>query len=72
MLELLPFADEILHHQAKCHQCLKNSHQGHIRASYVNAPFTARLVSGNEQKLIGAGDAYVPLCRFHYEQHISS
>jgi len=71
MLNLIPFADEVIHYQAKCHQCLKNQ-DGHVRASYVNAPFTARLVGGSEQKLIGAGDTYVPLCRFHYEQHRKS
>ncbi len=72
LLGLISLANDYKKLSAKCHQCLEDSLDNYIVTSMVDAPFTARIVPGEEQKLIGGTDAYVPLCRYHYEHYYAS
>lgn len=67
ILELVPLCDRIIKLTAKCYQCLKESPR-----NLVDAPFTMRLDSSKEQKVIGGADLYIPVCRHHYRMAFST
>lgn len=75
-LHLIPLADAVTKLTAKCHSCLSvhptASPPGRRMGNMVitDAPFTAGLSKSKTQKLIGGADTYVPMCRYHYEQHM--
>lgn len=71
LLDLIPKADHCEKLTAKCRRCLDHRSHCHVRSKIVDAPFTARIVEGSEQKVIGGQDMYIPLCRAHYELHIA-
>ena len=54
--KLIPLADEIIKLNAYCVKC----NDGTI------ASFTKRIVTSSDQILIGASDAYIPVCRYHH------
>ena len=53
ILDLIPLADKVVHLTALCH-CGKD------------AIFSKRTVKSTEQVLVGASEAYIPVCREHY------
>lgn len=78
LLELIPLCNNITKFKAKCAHCLQQclAQPEEIRGDYYSsvsdAPFTARTCSSKEQTLIGGKDLYIPLCRHHYDLHLSS
>lgn len=69
ILFLIPVADKVTKSRAKCFECLKvisTLPSVHFSCAVVDAPFTGRIISSKEKKIIGGGDIYKPLCRFHY------
>jgi len=69
ILELVPLCDKITKLTAKCYKCLEFS----LKPPYlVDAPFTIRLSSSFEQKVVGGSELYLPVCRFHHKNHILS
>jgi len=67
-LDLIPICDEVIKLTASCKYCLdeleKAKFHGNILS--IEGPFTKRLVSSLEQKIVGGADTYVPVCRFHH------
>lgn len=71
ILFLIPHCDNLIKLKARCHRCLESSrHLKDRLVSLVDAPFTGRLIDG-EQTLVGGADIYLPLCRYHHDQHLS-
>jgi thymidine kinase len=62
MVSLVPFADSVDFLHARCAFC------------EMPASFTLRIVSNDQQKLIGGKDEYQPVCRHHYRRlsHVHS
>eukprot|EP00466_Bigelowiella_natans_P021292 jgi/Bigna1/58499/fgenesh1_pm.99_\ len=58
IIDLIPLADRIQKLNARCRIC------------GAEAPFTGRIKKSEEQTLVGGADAYMPLCRRHYLEHI--
>jgi len=54
ILKLIPHADDVIKLRAKCYKCGNP------------APFTKRLISSDNQVLVGGKDTYQPSCRIHY------
>lgn len=66
ILDLIPLADDAIKLTALCKICKQELDllgYGYIKSS---APFTKRLVSTTEQKLIGGEGIYIPTCRVHH------
>lgn len=58
VLDLVPYADKVSHLKAICNDC----------EGVVPAPFTKRIIKNDSEILIGAEEAYSPVCRKHYLQ----
>lgn len=74
-LQLIPLANRVTKFNAKCQVCkdiVKSKGGKPKRSDVLDAPFTAGLSTTKTQKLIGGADLYVPMCRAHYEQHMTS
>lgn len=63
ILSLIPHADHVEKLHAKCVPCLRETQ------CLVNASYTARLVAGSGQVLIGGAGEYEPMCFYHHELH---
>lgn len=67
-LDLIPICDEVIKLNASCHFCLKElanvGFHGNILS--IVGPFTKRLGTSLEQKVVGGSDSYVPACRYHH------
>ena len=69
-LDLIPLSDECIKLRAKCKFCTD-----HLRSIGVNpdlfvagyeAPFTKRIVSSEDQVLVGGSSMYVAVCGYHH------
>ena len=56
ILRLIPHAESVTKLRALCKVCNDGT----------PGCFTKRIVEGNEQKLVGGVEAYIPVCRKHY------
>uniref|UniRef100_A0A6C0H6W1 thymidine kinase n=1 Tax=viral metagenome TaxID=1070528 RepID=A0A6C0H6W1_9ZZZZ len=56
IINLVPLADEIIKLDAYCVYC----------SEYTIASFSKRLVSSEQQILVGKQDVYLPVCRYHH------
>lgn len=54
ILKLIPHSDNVTKLTANCYKC------------GMSAPFTKRIVSDDNQVLVGGKDLYQPVCRIHY------
>ena len=66
ILDLIPLADDAMKLTACCKVCkneLEALGYGHIKSP---APFTKRLITTIDQKLIGGESVYTPTCRMHH------
>lgn len=68
VLDLIPISDEAVKLHARCKFCLDQLKQNNFRGNIlsITAPFTKRMGSSKEQKLVGGPDTYVPVCRYHH------
>ena len=64
LLKLIPHADKVIKLCAKCYYCAQNKF-----VDLQDAPFTLRITNHIEEKVIGGGDIYKPVCRYHYNNH---
>lgn len=71
-LDLIPMSDEAIKLSADCKICLteleRADFHGNILA--ISGPFTKRLGTSIEQKLVGGKDEYIPMCRFHHATYV--
>lgn len=69
---LIPHANEVKKLSARCQKCISEFKSLGIKVDHMNilAPFTARIVEGKEQKLIGGAASYSPMCRKHHNEHL--
>lgn len=71
-IQLVPLANEVTKLSARCRLCIEE-HQNHkLKGDIINlrASFSARLVSGKEQKLVGSTGKYDAMCRSHFLQNL--
>lgn len=67
VLRLIPHSESTTKCCANCVVCLKEWMED--RTHFVHpAPFTKRTIASEEVKLVGGADAYIPVCRFHFDQ----
>jgi thymidine kinase len=68
ILDLIPLAHEAKKKTAHCQDCIDQLSLMDFKGDIVGAlaPFTARIAGGNEQKLIGGKDMYIPTCSYHH------
>lgn len=68
VLDLIPYCDEVEKLNASCKLCLEElerlNFQGNIFS--ISGPFTKRIGTSTEQKVVGGSDMYIPVCRFHH------
>lgn len=62
IIDLIPYSDDITKLKPFCSVCAKD------RKMFRDAHFTKRIVTGEEQVLIGGHDQYVPVCRECYHK----
>lgn len=58
ILELIPFADDVMHTKALC-LCCKDG---------TPATFSARLTNDRNELVVGGSESYASVCRFHFRQ----
>lgn len=71
-IQLIPLANEVTKLSARCRLCIEE-HQNHkLKGDIINlrASFSARMVSGKQQKLVGSKDTYDAMCRSHFLQNL--
>ena len=56
VLELIPYADEVIHLKAFCSKCCDGTH----------AIFSKKIVNNSDNILIGSTESYIAVCRKHY------
>jgi thymidine kinase len=59
LYKLIPFCDKITKKKSICKLCSDGTH----------ALFSKRMSSSKEQRLIGSGDLYIPVCRSCYKKN---
>jgi thymidine kinase len=59
ILNLIPLSNKCVKLNSLCNICKDGT----------EAPFSFRLVQSKEAVLVGGSDKYMPLCRYHYNQH---
>lgn len=68
VLSLIPLSDQAAKLTASCVYCLQDlkstNFKGNILA--IEAPFTKRLGTSMEVKIVGGNDDYIPVCRYHH------
>jgi thymidine kinase len=57
--DILPYADKVTNLHSACSMCIKNK-------IYKTAIFSKRIVHSDQQVLVGAKEAYIPVCRQCY------
>jgi thymidine kinase len=67
-LDLIPICDEVMKLTASCEYCLAELEQAGFHGNILSiaGPFTKRLGTSTEQKVVGGSDKYIPVCRFHH------
>lgn len=67
-LDLIPYCDKIEKSRASCQLCLLELKGSGFHGDLlsIKGPFTKRLDSSVEQKVVGGDDLYVPVCRYHH------
>jgi len=58
VVDLIPFADVVIKKTALCVRCKDGT----------VASFSKRTVANDDRNLVGGSDAYIPVCRFHYDE----
>jgi thymidine kinase len=58
--QLLPISDEFIKLNAICKKCFN------IRKIHQDAPFTKRIISDENEVVIGKNECYESVCRYHY------
>ena len=68
LLQLIILSNKSKKMSGKCQYCLEKLKSINFENDIVGieAPFTKRLISSPEQKLIGGKEMYAPVCRYHY------
>ena len=68
ILDLIPMADKVLKLRATCKKCLEEQDNTdfHNNIFCLEAPFTKRTINVQDEKLVGAGEYYIPVCRYHF------
>ena len=67
-LDLIPICDGVKKLSASCQICLRELECSDFHGNLLSivGPFTKRLDTSTEQKIIGGTDKYIPVCRFHH------
>jgi thymidine kinase len=70
-IDLIPMVDNIVWCPACCPKCGDELDALGFHGNKINcpAPFTARLVASESQKLVGTMESYAPMCRSHIKKH---
>ena len=58
LMRLIPLADVVERRNALCIECKDGT----------LASFSKRIVENDDSVLVGANDAYIPVCRYHYKK----
>lgn len=68
VLDLIPIADEAVKLSASCKICLAELERTgfHGNLMTIVGPFTKRLGTSTEQKIVGGANLYLPVCRYHH------
>lgn len=68
ILSLIPLSDQAEKLVATCEICLQDLRLSGFKGNLLamNAPFTKRIGTSIEQKVIGGHNEYIPVCRYHH------
>ena len=68
ILDLIPMSNKVTKLNATCKKCLEEQEDTnfHNNIFCLEAPFTKRTVDIDTEKLVGAGEYYIPVCRYHF------
>ena len=68
ILDIIPLCDKVEKLSATCQLCLAELENSDFKGNIlsISGSFTKRLDNSTEQTVIGAGEKYIPVCRFHH------